>query len=513
MKKIITLATWLFLSASFSLMAADKINIAISAIPSNINPFFSTDANSQNINRLVHMALVDFNQQMKFECKACSSFTEKMEGNKQIFSFKLREDLTFADGTQVTAEDVLKSWEYFAKNKKIQSTFMGSFETIENVVVLDKFNLVITYSSFSLENLSNLAMLKIVKLKDPTSPSMEPLDVMGCGDYLLTKILPLEIMVTPKDKSKMTFVFKVVKDETTLALKLINKEIDLSVASMSPRKVNWLKNKGTNLNVWQIASGNFAFMGLNHKRDFFKDIKLRQAISLLIPRNDILKYKLKNTVVLSNGMFSPAFAEIYEARPVESYDLNRAHKLIAEAGYKKNANGFLEKNGKILELDWKVSNNKASIEIVEVIQSFLEKEGFKINVSIQEWGTYMSSFKSGKFDVVLGQWVGFTGPDMMKFAYYSQNTPPKGGNRTSYNNPEFDKVIDIATIETDSAKRNLEYKKALNIINQDYAYVNLWHPNIIWIGSNCLKNIKLEPTGGFYPLLNIEKNHGGACGK
>ena len=381
MKKFITLATWLFLYASFSLMAADKINIAISAIPSNINPFFSTDANSQNINRLVHMALVDFNQQMKFECKACSSFTEKIEGNKQIFSFKLREDLTFADGTQVTAEDVKKSWEYFAKNQKIQSTFMGSFETIENVVVLDKFNLVITYSSFSLENLSNLAMLKIVKLKNPSNPSMDPLDVIGCGDYLLSKILPLEITVTPKDKSKMTFVFKVVKDETTLALKLINKEIDLSVASMSPRKVNWLKNKGTNLTVWQIPSGNFAFMGLNHKRDFFKDIKLRQAISLLIPRNDILKCKLKDTVVLSVGMFSPAFAEMYDVRPVEAYDLKRARQLITEAGYKKNTSGFLEKNGKVLELDWKVSNNKA----LKSYKTFWKKKDLKL----------MSPFKNG----------------------------------------------------------------------------------------------------------------------
>jgi peptide/nickel transport system substrate-binding protein len=459
------------------------------------------------------MALIDFNQKMQFECKACSSFEEKIVGNKQILKFKLREDLSFADGTPVTAEDVKKSWEYFAKNEKIKSTHMGAFETIESIVALDKYNLVITYSSFSLENLSNLALLKIVKLKGPISAAMEVTDVIGCGDYLLSNIQPLEITVTPKDKSKMVFVFKVVKDETTLALKLINKEIDLSVANMSPRKVYWLKNKAKNLNVWEMPSGNFLFMGLNHKREIFKDVKLRQAISLLIPRNDILKYKLKDTAVLSVGMFSPAFAELFENKAVEAYDVNLARKLISEAGYRKNAKGVLEKNGKELALDWKVSNNKASIEVVEVIQNFLEKEGFKINLSIQEWGTYMSAFKGGQFDVVIGQWVGFTGPDMLKFVFHSKSMPPQGGNRTSYNNIEFDKVIDAATIETNAPKRTLLYKKALEIVNHDYAYVNLWHPNIIWIGSNCLKNIELEPTGGFYPLLKIEKNHEGLCGK
>ena len=86
----------------------------------------------------------------------------------------------------------------------------------------------------------------------------------------------------------------------------------------------------------------------------------------------------------------------------------------------------------------------------------------------------------------------------------------------------YDLSTDIernVTHEEKSYKKNhnqiigSQYSNQLNIINQDYAYINLWHPNIIWIGSNCLKNIRLEPTGGFYPLLNIEKKHGEDCGK
>lgn len=513
MKKQIILFIGLILSSWLTVQATEKINIAISAAPNNLNPFFSTDANSQNINRLVHMALIDFNRKMQFECKACVSFEEKIVDGKQILRFKLRQDLTFADGSAVTASDVKNSWQYFAKNEKIKSTFMGAFESIETVTVIDNYNLEIIFTSFSLENLSNLALLKIVKLKNPNSEAMEPTDVIGCGDYLLSDIKPLEIVVTPKDQSKLSFVFKVVKDETTLALKLINKEIDLSVANMSPRKIHWLKTKAKMLTVWDMPSGNYLFMGLNHKREMFKDIRLRKAISLLLPRKEILKYKLKDTAVLSNGMFSPAFADMFEPRAIESHDIAQARQLLKEAGYVKNAKGLLEKNGKILEIDWKVSNNKASIEIVEVIQHFLEQEGFKINLSIQEWGTYMSAFKGGKFDIVVGQWIGFTGPDMLKFVFHSSNIPPKGGNRIGYNNPVFDKVIDAATVETDGAKRIVLYKEAMSLVNDDYAYINLWHPNIIWVGNKCLKNIELEPTGGFYPLLKIEKSSEAECGK
>lgn len=489
-------------------VAAERINIAISASPNNLTPFFSTDANSQNINRLVHSALVDFNEKMQFVCIACTKFEEKMDGSKQVFTFYLRTDLTFSDGTPVSATDVKKSYEYFAKNEKIKSTFMGAYEAIEAVNVKDPKTVEIVFKNFSLENLSNLSLLKIVKINDLAKESLEPMDVIGCGDYVLKEIQPLEIVVEPRDKNRPTLVFKVVKDETTLALKLINKEIDLTVANMSPRKVFWLKSQ-PGIKVWEIPSGNFQFMGLNHKRELFQDIRVRKAFSLLIPRQEILEYKLKNTAVLSVGMFSPAFAEMYEARDIEKNDVAEARKLLAEAGWVKNKNGILAKNGKIMEIDWKVNNNKASIEIAEVIQHYLEKEGILVHISIQEWGTYMSAFKAGKFDIVVGQWVGFTGPDMLKFVFHSTNTPPKGGNRVGYNNSKVDAILDQATIETNSEKRTKLYKEALKLINEDYANINLWHLNIIWIGRSCLSDIKLESTGSFYPLKTLEKN----CGK
>lgn len=502
---IVILSLMLFVAP---LRGEERINIAISASPNNITPFYSTDANSQNINRLVHSALVDFNEKMQFVCIACEKYEEKMIGEKHVFTFYLRPDLTFSDNTPVRAIDVKNSYEYFAKNERIKSTFMGAYEAIEAVNIKDDKTVEIIYKNFSLENLSNLSLLKIVKVKDPNKELFEPFDVIGCGDYVLKEVQPLEIIVSPRVGKQPTLVFKVVKDETTLALKLINKEIDLSVANMSPRKVFWLKSQ-KGIRVWDIPSGNFQFMGINHKRELFHDIRVRKAFSLLIPRQDILKYKLKNTAVLSVGMFSPAFGEMFEPHEIEKHDVIQARKLLAEAGWKKNKNGILVKDGKPLEIDWKVSNNKASIEVVEVLEHYLEKEGVIVNVSIQEWGTYMSAFKAGKFDIVVGQWVGFTGPDMLKFVFHSTNTPPKGGNRVGYNNPRVDSVLDSATVETNAVKRTELYKEALKLVNNDYANINLWHPNIIWIGRNCLSDIKLESTGSFYPLKTLEKN----CGK
>lgn len=502
-----------FLSALVTASAGETITVAISSAPNNLVPFYSTDANSQNINRLVHQSLIDFNQHMQYECRACSTFEQRFEGKKQIIKFNLRKDLTFADGSPVQAIDVKKSWEYFAKNKSIASVFSDSLSNLQDVKVIDSNILEMTFSPFSLENLANLSSLKIVKLKKSPEESLGPMDVVGCGNYFLKSLSPLEIVLSPRISSGNTFVFKVVKDETTLALKLINKEIDLSVASISPRKINWLKEEARQLRVWEIPSGNYQYLGLNFRREKFQDQRVRKAISLLIPRRELLKYKLKDTAVLSSGVFSPAFSDYFESFPIDEYDLAQAEKLLKEAGWSKNAKGILEKDGITFDIEWKISNNKSSIEIAEVIQNYLAKAGFKVRLNVQEWGTFMSAFKGGNFDMVIGQWIGFTGPDILKFVFHSQSVPPTGGNRTAYNNPALDKLIDTVISETDFKKRKQFFKQAQAMINQDYAYINLWHPNIVWVGSRCLKNIELEPTGGFYPLLNIQKSHGADCGK
>ena len=493
MKEVFVFITLTFL-LNISLRAeVNSLTVAISATPSSLSPFYATDANAQNINRLLHMSLVDANKEMKFICIACETFSVGMQNKREVIKFKLKKNLIFSDGTLVSSEDVKKSWEYFAQNSKINSTFMGSFEAIEKINILDKENLEIVFKDFSLDNLANLALLKIVKINNPYKDNLELNEIIGCGEYVLDRVEPLEIKIKPKDTKKPIIIFKVVKDETTLALKLIHHEVDLSVVTMSPRKTNWLKKQKSLISTWETPSANFIFIGLNHKHKIFKNKNIRRAISLLIPRKDLLKYKLLNSAQLSNGMFSSAFSEMYDNKPIDEYNPALAKKLLG---------------GQKIEVDWKVSNNKATIEIAEVIQSYLEQAGIKVNITIQEWGTFMSSYKAGNFDLVLAQWVGFNGPQMLNFVYQSDNVPPKGGNRTNYKNAEVDQLLNEAITEIDNQKRITLYKKAQEVIRDDYASINLWHPNIVWIGTTCLKKVDIDPTGSFDSLPNIEKNCG-----
>ena len=487
-----------------------KVRIAISSAPSNISFFYGADANSQNINRLVHISLTDFDENMTFFCRLCSSFSDKMIGKKHIINFKLKKNIKFWDGSIVKAQDVYNSWQFIAKNKKIKSIYELGFKKIEDIIIKNEFELKIIFKKFNLDNLSDLTLMKIVKInEDDISSAMDPLKVMGAGEYKFSEIGELEISLEALDRKRPDMVFKVVKDETTLALKLINKEIDLSVASISPRKYLWLKNNVKELSFLESEGTNYQYVGINHKNKYLKEKDFRKALSLLIPREKISKYKMKNTVTLSSSMFSKAFSDFYLGPLVDKYNPKESRRLFSKLGYKKGKEGFLQKDNKRVSLTWRVSNNKNAIETAESIKTYFESEGISINLMVQEWGTFMRNYKSGNFDMVMSQWVGFTGPGLLKYIFHSSTFPLNGANRGYFSNDDFDKLIDLATSEINSKKRNSLYKQALKISNKEYSYLNLWHPNIIWIGRKCLQGIDVQPNGSFLPLLKMVDN----CGK
>gem|GEM_PF-647173 len=483
---------------------AKAIKMAISSAPSNLSPFYATDANSQNINRLVHLTLTDFSKDMSFVCRFCESFEERMDGKKHIISFKLKQDVKFWDGETVSAKDVYNSWKYFTDKEFIKSKFGFGLSRIKNVKVINNFHVELIYDEYNPDNLSDLALLKIVKIKkDKIVPNISFKDITGAGPYKIKSESELEVVLTPVVKGKLDLVFKVVKDETTLALKLINKEIDLSLASISPRKLFWLKENVKGIDFHNVEGTNLIYMGVNHKNEFLKDLNIRKAISLLIPREQIIKYKLKGTASPASSFFSEAFTAMYIENGFDKYNPKESEKLFKESGFTKSEDGIWQRSGKKLSLTFRVSNNKNTIETVETIKDFLKKGGVDVTVSVQEWGTFYRNLKQGNFDLIIGQWVGFTGPAILRFVFHSESVPPNGANRGNFINKEFDQLIDKATIEQDEKKRNNYYKQALEISNREYSYINLWHPNIIWIGRSCIKNIDVQPNGSFLPLLKM----------
>ena len=481
-----------------------NIQIAISSRPSNLNPFFSTDSNSQNIGRLVHLSLIDFDAEMKVKCHLCESFSESFKNGKHQIIFQLKKGIEFWDEQEIKSQDVMNAIRLFqTENKAIKSIFRFAFNKINRVKIINEYKILLEYKKFSLENISNLPLLKIIRLKKslPHYKKVSTQDIIGAGSYSLGKIAPFSIELIPMDKKRPLLVFKVVKDKTTLALKFINEEIDLSVSDISPRKLKWIQqNSFGKIKIIQKQSTIYRYIAFNHKKDIFKHREVRRALSLLIPRKDLLRYKLKGTADLSFGLFSRAFKGQYYESQIDQYNPGEAEKLLDLAGFPRNKDNIR------FSLNWKSTNDRSILEIVEVIKHYFSKAGINIRIITQEWGTFMKSIKSGNYDIYTSQWIGFTGPDMLRYLFHSESFPPKGANRGFYVNKQVDHLLDLATNEIKFKKRNKYYIETQKIIASDYPYINLWHPKINWIARSCIYIDSLYSNASFFPLLNIKKS-------
>jgi peptide/nickel transport system substrate-binding protein len=246
----------------------------------------------------------------------------------------------------------------------------------------------------------------------------------------------------------------------------------------------------------------FTYIGINHKRTYLQDVKLRRAISKIIPRSDILKYKLKETATLATGLFAPSFY-FHQDIINDDYDEQEVKKLLGEAGYKFVGKNWL-KNGVPLKLELKISNSGNNVEIAEILKFYFLKLGIDLRVNSMEWGTYMNAYKQGNYDLILANWLGFTGQEMITSIFSSKKMPPFGLNRVFYRNDELDNILDEATSCIDKKRREELYKKGEVMAFLDYAYIPLWHPNVIYTMRKCIKNLRPLPNDSFLALLNLK---------
>lgn len=470
--------------------AAAVLTVAIGSSPNNLDPYFATDANSQDLNRLIHLSLVDTAPDMSTVCRACEKYEEtRLDSGEHRLRFWLKPDIRFQDGTQVKAQNVVESVSNLLKQES--APIPNLFNELKGAVEINAKTVELIFSAYRPENLTNLSLLKIEKFDNGKR--------ITAGKFRLLEKSDSTIIIEDKNQK---IVFKVVGDETTMALKIINKEIDLIATTISPRKTEWL-SKQKKLKVFEKEGTNYVYISPQHRHPDLKSSLVRKALSHLIPRKKLATFKQKNTVVLAEGMFSSAFAQLHLKKPPISYDPELSRQLLQKDGY-TFASGRWSKDGRILELTLKISNKKHIIELAKALVPYFEQIGIPLRVQPAEWGTFYRDLKAGNFDLALGQWIGFVGADQMGFTFLKESFPPGGANRGYYFDTQFEKNYSKALDEKNKSLRDKYYRQAYARLIEDEAYISLWHPKIMWIASECVKKINLYPTGNFLAFEDME---------
>jgi len=385
-----------------------------------------------------------------------------------VYEFKIRKDVKFHDGTPLTAQDFVWTYERAINPDTASPVAAAMFGPVEKFEAVDDYTLRITLTEKFYPLLFNLA--------DPgyMGPmSQEAFEKMGAeafarapvgvGPYKVKEWVTGEAITLERNpdynwgpaafKNQGPYyienlVFRTVPEASTVLAGLQAGEIQY--AQLERKDADSFKSAGDFTVFEQTFKGMMGFF-FNASKPPFDDIKVRQAFNLAFNRQAMVDLALQ-------GMGEPQFGPLSKPQigywnGVENigygYDLEKAKSLMQEAGYTYNADGMLEKDGKPFTIIGYVSPDLEHLtKSIQVAQQQLKELGVEMTIQQEDGGALFGRLMGGDYELAL---FAYTAPeaDIMYIVYHST----KGLNIGHLNDPDLDALLDKARAVSDAESR------------------------------------------------------------
>lgn len=414
-----------------------------------------------------------------------------------VIVFELRKGVTFHDGHPFDSGDVLFTYESIMAPKGT-SPRKSDYEPVKNAQVLGPYKIRFTYkrlfspaiNSWTMgmlpEHLLNPKKLNEeakAKGRDPTTFTLRDSGFgrhpIGTGPFKFAEWKSDEqIRLLRNDNywdgapEYEEYVMRIIPDTLTSEMEFYAGAVDNY--SVEPHQVA----RFSKLDKYQRFSSLgffYSYIGYNLRNPLFADRDVRVALGMAIDIDPIIKYILYGEGERVTGPY-PKITDWYDpnVKPLP-HDPEGALKILHQKGWKKNAEGWLEKDGKIFEFNLITnSGNPVRKNILTIVQESWRKIGIKCNTQLFEWAVFLKDFVNAlKYDALVLGWSMGIDPDLYQL-WHSSQAGPRQLNFVGYKNPEADRLITRIRREYDREKQ-IEMAHALHrIIARDQPYTFLY---------------------------------------
>lgn len=414
-----------------------------------------------------------------------------------VIVFRLRKGVEFHDGHEFDAGDVKFTYDSIIEPKNL-SPRVPDYEPVKFVDVVDKYTVRITYKrlyspAFGTwameilpEHLLNENQLK--KEAEARGMSLDDFSMrksdfnrnpIGCGPFIFVEWKSDEhIKLTRFDDywegapEYKEYIYRIIPDKPTQEMEFYSGAVDNYGAE--PHQVARLKEDERFQDFSGLSFG-YTYIGYNMRREPFKDVRVRRALGMAIDVDKILKYVMYGQAERMTGPF-PKQTEFYD-HSIESipYDPDGAIRLLEEAGWKKNEDGWFEKDGKRLEFTLITNNgNPTRKDVLTIAQDSWKKIGIDVRTDLLEWAVFIGKHvDQGDFDAVVLGWSMGIDPDLYQIWHSSQANPHQL-NFVAFKNKEADDLIVRIRQEYDREKQAEMCHRLHRIIAGEQPYTFLF---------------------------------------
>jgi len=479
--------------------------------PLTLDPAVSGDMTSHEYIAQIFSGLIRFDDDLKPAPDIAESWGLSDDG--RIYTFYLREDVKFHDGTEVTAGDVKYSWEracdpatgshtaatYLGDIVGVTEVLTGEAEEISGVRVMDDYTLEVTIESPKSYFLSKLTYSTafVVDRANVELGREWWLHPNGAGPFKLKEWQENSLLVLERNELYYGEVAKV----KSVAFKLwggvpmnMYETGEIDVASIYESYIDKVIDEtGPFYRDLVIAPElSFNYIGFNCAQPPFDDADIRRAFSLAVDKDKLINLTFRDMVQRADGILPPGMPGFNENLVGLDYDVDKAKELIKNSKYGDVSN---LPPITITTSGW---GGLISQELEALVYQWQENLGVEVAVRQLEPLRYLYHLKEEKDEMYYMGWIAdYPHPqNFLEVLFYSG----VDNNYGEYSNAGVDALLDEAGVELDYEQSLKMYQQAEQMMVADAACLPLYFGENYILVKPYVKGYNMSPQG--FAMLN-----------
>jgi peptide/nickel transport system substrate-binding protein len=439
----------------------------------------------------------------------------------KTYTFNLREDAKWTDGTPVTSADVVFTYRlmYDPIYKDVAFSRRAQAEAnIASVTAPDPKTVIITTKTVYAPLLLQFGMWGLLPehvLGKMTGKEINTADFnqnpnVTSGVFKFVKWEKGTQITFARNDSYYrgaayldTYVFKILGSGTAVADQLRTGEVDFGY--VEPSSLAAIESSA-NLTVkkFTVPTVEMLFLQLNPAKPVSKilgDKAVRRA-----PYTAIDPQALVDGAAFKQGepavSFYPQSAFVYnkDVQPTYTFDPGKAASMLDAAGWKADSSGIRSKDGVKMSMEFLgQSGNKTHELIFQIVQQQWKAVGVNLTSKFLEFQQYISAFFGHNFDILAFTLTQLQDPDgSLSVLWNSANAAPGGANAGDYVNPALDKLMDQANAVVDRNARKAIYAQIQDVLADDLPYLGLFFEKKLWGINKRAGNLAMTATYAQY---------------
>ena len=498
------------------------LKVQVGPDPETVDPALNSavDGGNMILHAFEGLLTLDENGQLK-EGQAESWETSE---DGLTWTFHLRDGLKWSDGTDLTAEDFVYSWQRVCDPNvaaPYAETVLGMVKGYDEAVAGDitkldvqapdektvVVNLAHPCSYFG--DLAAFATLNPVQKAtveangDAWATSADT--YISNGPFMMTEWVPGSHITFSKNPNYWNaeaikldkLEFELIEDSNAAYSAYTSGEVDM-IKDVPTEEIPSLQGN-EEFHVDPII-GTY-YVSLNLQKEYFQDARVRKALSLAIDRNYVANTLMQGTYSPASAIVGPGWLDTDGSSFAENanggtpyidndnFDANleEAKKLLEEAGY-PNGEGFPQ-------IEYTTNDAGYHKVVAEYLQQAWAAIGIDLKVNIVEWASFTPMRRNGEFDVARNGWVGdYTDPSNILELFCTTN----GNNDGKYTTADFDAAIEDSRVTTDATTRSADLHKAEDLLMEDAGCIPIAYYNDFWLQSSKITGAWHSANGFWY---------------